>query len=190
MFPFEESITNLHNMSTNHFLNSKKFVDADPQSLADDAGVDLETYSLASCGASEESSKNPTAQCAIMCAVKNACQEGGIAAKLLRSMRKGIAQLSDGHFASQEAPGKWAATSNPPTAYTLDMAAKIIAGDQEDITKGSTLWLGVASQNALHARRPDLYLKDANGIIADRAAAGYGTVWVPGVPNTVFFSKR
>lgn len=172
-----------------HVLNEHKFVEADPQGLADSAGVDLETYALASCGASEESSKNPTAQLAIMCAIKNACSEGGIAAKLLKSMRHGVTQASDGHFASQEAPGKWAATSNPPTQYTLVTAAKVISGEVEDITEGSTLWLGTASQDAMHQRRPDLYPKDADGIIADRAAAGYRCVRIQGVPHTVFFSR-
>ena len=172
-----------------HVLNDRKFVDARPSGLADNAGVDLDTYALASAMQSEE--KTRAGRMAVGWAVRNYCHRHrcSVADQLLKSMRRGRRQPSHGHFASQEAPGKWASTASPPTAETLRMA-QIIQQDPPaipDPTGGATAWDSPSLQDLMHARDPLTYPKDSRQVAADRTAAGGREVMVDGVPNTRFW---
>lgn len=172
-----------------HVLNDRKFVDARPSGLAETAGVDLDTYALASAMQSEESRR--AGQVAVGWAVRNYCRRRGcsVSGQLLKSVRRGRRQPSHGHFASQEAPGKWASTARPPTAATLALAREILSDRPRiaDPTGGAEAWDSPALQDRMHALDPATYPKDSRQVAADRAAAGGVAVRVPGVPDTRFW---
>ena len=170
-----------------HALNGRKFVDARPSGLARAAGADLDTYALASCMESEEPTR--AGKVAVGWAVLNYCRRHRCSPSrlLLRSSLRGRRQPSDGHFASQEAPGKWASTARPPTAATLMLAAQLRAGELPDPTGGATSWDAPALQDELHARDPLTYPKDSRQVAADRVAAGGRAVRVPGASSTRFW---
>jgi len=170
-----------------HALNGQKFVDARPAGLARAAGVDLDTYALASAMQSEERAR--AGQVAVGWAVLNYCRRHrcSVSRLLLRSVYRGRRQPSDGHFGSQEAPGKWASTARAPTAATLILATQLRAGEVPDPTGGATAWDNPALQDELHARDPLTYPKDSRQVAADRVAAGGRTVQVRGVPDTRFW---
>jgi len=172
-----------------HVLNDRKFVDARPSGLAENAGVSLDEYSLASCMQSEESSR--AGRVAVGWAVRNYCRKHrcSVSEQLLKSVRRGRRHPSHGHFGSNEAPGKWASTANPPTAATLLLAREILSGRPEipDPTGGSSAWDNPELQNKKHAEDPLTYTKDADDVTVDRIAAGGEEVRVPGVPKTRFW---
>ena len=170
-----------------HVLNDRKFVDARPAGLARAAGVDLDTYALASAMQSEERAR--AGQVAVGWAVLNYCRRHrcSVSWRLLRSVVRGRRQPSDGHFGSQEAPGKWASTARSPTAVTLMLATQIQAGEVPDPTGGATAWDSPSLQDELHARDPSAYPKDSRQVAADRVAAGDRAVRVRGVPDTRFW---
>jgi hypothetical protein len=172
-----------------HVLNDRKFVDARPSGLADAAGVTLEVYALASCMQSEESRR--PGQVAVGWAVRNYCRRHrcSVADQLLKSVSHGRRRASHGHFASQEAAGKWASTAKPPTAGTLVLAQEILADRPRvpDPTGGASSWDSPALQDRKHAEDPATYPKDSRQVAADREAAGGVAVRVPGVPGTRFW---
>ena len=171
-----------------HVLNAQKFVEADPKGLAANAGVALDVYALASAMQSEESSD--AGRLAVGCAIRNAAKRSrvSIATKLLAAVKKGKRYPSHGYFGSQEAPGKWAATSKPPTAKTLQMAADIVANRVADPTRGAVQWDAPEAQNRMHKSNPETYPLDAAGVKTKRIAGRAREVWVPGVPHTRFWT--
>ncbi len=172
-----------------HVLNDRKFVDARPSGLADNAGVSLDVYALASAMQSEESSR--PGQIAVGWAIRNYCERHRcrVSDQLLKSVRRGRKQPSHGRFASQEAPGKWASTAKAPTATTLILAQEILSPTPRipDPTGGAIAWDSPSLQNRKHAEDPETYPKDAEDVAADRLAAGGEEIKVPGVPNTRFW---
>jgi hypothetical protein len=172
-----------------HALNERKFVDARPSGLADNAGVSLDAYSLASAMQSEESTR--AGQVAVGWAIRNYCERHRcrVSDQLLKSVRRGRRQPSHGHFASNEAPGKWASTAKPPTAATLLLAQEILSDRPRipDPTGGATAWDSPELQNRKHAEDPLTYTKDADDVAVDRMAAGGEEVRVPGVTKTRFW---
>lgn len=171
-----------------HVLNRQKFVDADPNGLARAAGVSLDAYALASAMQSEEGTHE--ARIAVGCAIRNYCRKHGVAvaAQLLRAVdKRGRRCPSHGRFGSQEAPGKWAATSKPPTANTLILAQQILAVPSPiaDPTRGATRWYAPAAQDAAHRRDPVLYSLDSEQLRAKLTSHGGKSV---AVGKTLFWS--
>ena len=174
-----------------HVLNSQKFVDADPKGLARAAGVSLDIYALASAMQSEE--KTHIGHIAIGCAIRNYCRKHkiSVAAQLLKAVDKHGRQCpSHGHFGAQEAPGKWASTSKPPTANTLILARQIleIPSPIVDPTQGAVRWYAPSMQDAAHQRNPNLYSLDSKQLMTKLRNAGGRMIFVPGIPDTIFWS--
>lgn len=171
-----------------HVTNARGVVEADPEGLARVSGYPLDIYALASCMQSEE--KTDKGRLAVGLAVWNAVKQNRkkIPTLLLFSKRKD----GNGHFGRQA--GRYAATSKPPTARTLQLAEAIIDGRVEDITKGAVQWDAPKAQDANH----QLYLKDpekypeyrfsSKDVEQKRKAAGRRMVMVPGVPETRFWA--
>ena len=172
-----------------HVLNDRKFVDARPYGLADNAGVSLDAYALASAMQSEESTR--AGQVAVGWTIRNYCARHccRVSDQLLKSIYRGRRQPSHGHFGSSEAPGKWASTARPPTAATLLLAREILSAVPRipDPTGGATAWDSPELQDRKHAEDPLTYTKDADDVAADRLAAGGEEVRVPGVTRTRFW---
>ena len=171
-----------------HEVNARGVVEADPAGLARVSGYPLDVYAMASCMQSEE--KHDKGRIAVGLAIWNAARKDRtrVPKLLLFSKRKD----GNGHFGSQA--GRYAATSHPPTARTLQLAESIIAGRVEDITKGAVQWDAPKAQDANHK----LYLKDpvkyhehrfsSKDIEKKRTDAGRRMVMVPGVTETRFWA--
>jgi hypothetical protein len=171
-----------------HAVNARGVVEASPAGLARASGYPLDVYAMASCMQSEE--KHDKGRLAVGLAVWNAARKdrSRIPQLLLFSKRKD----GRGHFGSQA--GRYAATSRPPTARTLQLAEAIIAGRVDDITKGAVQWDAPKAQDAnhqLYLRDPETYPEyrfSSKDIEAKRKDAGRRMVMVPGVIETRFWA--
>jgi hypothetical protein len=172
-----------------HALNPQGYVDADPASLAREAGVPLDVYALASCMQSEEDST--AGRLAVGCAARNHFHQArqSAATVLLRRADKhtGKRLPGDGHFGRQK--GRYAATSKPPTAMTLMLAANLLADPSpiEDATHGAVQWDAPKTQDRLHASDPASN-KTSTEIAELRRKAGARMIKIENVPSTRFWA--
>ena len=172
-----------------HILNQQGFVDADPASLAREAGVPLDVYALASCMQSEE--KNTAGRLAVGCAARNYFRHAkqSPASVLLRRADKhtGKRLAGDGHFGRQK--GRYAATSYPPTATTLMLAANLFADPSPipDATHGAVQWDAPEAQDRFHASDPTNNKTSAE-IAELRKRAGAHMIKLENVPSTRFWA--
>ena len=165
-----------------------------PEDLARLAGVPVDVYSLARCMEREEGTK--AGRIAVGWATRNEARKEKISVtKLLtrstikdKTTGKVSATFGDGFYGSQELH-KWAATTNPPSAGSIELAKQILAEPPKisDPTGGATQWDAPKAQDALHAKKPEKY-KTAAEIAAKRQAAGKKLVMVPGVTSTRFWA--
>jgi hypothetical protein len=169
-------------------VNARGVVETDPAGLARASGYPLDVYAMASCMQSEE--KHDKGRLAVGLAIWNAVRKDRkrIPKKLLFSARKD----GNGHFGEQA--GRYAATSLPPTARTLQLAEAIIAGRVEDITKGAVQWDAPKIQDENHKKylkNPEKYSQyrfSSKDIEKDRTDKGRRMVMVPGVAETRFWA--
>jgi hypothetical protein len=159
-------------------------VDADPAGLARANGVDLDLYALASAMQSEEGTDR--GRLAVGRAIWNAV--GGKRSRLVAKL------IPHGYFAAQDI-GQYAATSKPPTARTLDLAAAIIEGRVPDMTFGAVQWDAPKLQDhnyQLYLRDPVKYFRyrfDSKAIAKRRIDAGMKEINLPGIPETRFWAR-
>ena len=166
-----------------HVVGPSGLVEASPSGLARAAGVPLDVYVLASAMQSEEESEK--GQLAVGRAIWNAvgARRGRLVAKLIPTGQLG-----------RQTVNPYAATSRPPTARTLGLAQSIVEGRVPDFVEAAVQWDAPAAQDRLHAlylRDPKRYPKyrwSSADVAARRVAAGARMVWVPGVPDTRFWS--
>lgn len=171
-----------------HVTNARGVVEADPKGLASVSGYPLDVYAMASCMQSEE--KTDKGRLAVGLAIWNAVKKNRkkIPGLLLFSKRKD----GNGHFGRQA--GRYAATSIPPTARTLQLAMAVIDGRVEDITKGAVQWDAPKTQDANHQlflKNPEQYPEyrfSSKDIEQKRKEAGRRMVMVPGVNETRFWA--
>jgi hypothetical protein len=171
-----------------HVVNKRGVVEASPEGLALNSGYPLDVYAMASCMQSEE--KTPKGRFAVGLAIWNAVKKNRakIPGLLLFSKRKD----GNGFFGRQA--GRYAATSHPPSANTLQVAEAIIAGRVEDITDGAVQWDAPKAQDAnhqLYLKNPEKYPEyrfSSKDIEKKRTGAGRRMVLVPGVPETRFWA--
>ena len=176
-----------------HELNDEKWVDADPQGLADASGYSLDEYALASAAQSEDPSA--AGSVGIMWTVVNHCNalKTGIGKLLTTQMRKGVRGSGDGHFGAEATGGRYCSTAKPPTATMLEQARDILSDSPTigDPTGGATFWDGPHTQNVMHAKDPVKYTQDWPTRKARLMAKGLEPVEIPGVPamQTTFWRK-
>lgn len=176
-----------------HVLNEEKWVDADPQGLADASGYSLDEYALASAAQSEDASA--AGSVGIMWTVVNHCNAArtGIGKLLTTQMRKGVRGSGDGHFGSEATTGRYCSTASPPTAKMLEQARDILSDSPTigDPTGGATFWDGPHTQDVMHAKDPVKYTEDWATRKARLVAKGLEPVVIPGVPamQTTFWRK-
>lgn len=172
-----------------HQVNAHGVVEADPEGLAFASGYPLDVYAMASCMQSEE--RTPKGHLAVGLAIWNAAQKNRshIPNLLLFSTNR------DGNGRFGEQAGRYAATSHPPTAKTLQLAEAIILGRVEDITDGAIQWDAPKAQDRNHQlflRDPVKYHKyrfSSKDIEAKRIKEKRRPVFVPGVPDTRFWAR-
>lgn len=167
-----------------HVVNKRGIVEADPRGLAAVASVSLEQYALASAMQSEE--HDDRGRLAVGRAIWNASR--GKRSRILKLL------LPYGKLGQQGIVSPYAATSNPPTARTLDLAAAIMDGRVPDFVEGAVQWDAPAAQDAMHAKwlkdpkAHPKYRYDSKQIAEQREAGGARMVRVPGVPHTRFWT--
>lgn len=158
-------------------------VEASPAGLARAAGVDLNTYALASAMQSEE--KSDRGRLAVGRAIWNAVR--GRKSEIFPKLAPG------GRFGSQEV-NPYAATSRGPTARTIDLARAIVDGRVSDFVERAVQWDSPATQDRLHAlyladpAKHPKYRRSSADVARKRIAGGAREVRLPGVPDTRFWT--
>jgi hypothetical protein len=166
-----------------HVVDDRGVVLADPKGLADVAGVPLVQYALASMMQSEE--KTDRGRLAVGRAAWNMAR--GNPKRLLKLL------IPRGRFGSQTI-NPYAATSKPPTARTLDLAAAILVGRVPDFLKGAVQWDAPKVQDRNHQKflaNPAKYPKykyDSKAIAEIRKSKGATMVILADVPETRFWT--
>lgn len=143
---------------------------ANPEVLATENGLDIDTYSLARMVMSEASVLGPAGMKAVGFAAKNYADSAGktLSALLLRA--KGEA---NGFYGKQD-QGRYAATSRDPSQSAIEAAIAVMGGYEGDPTEGADQW-----------DSPWAY-SDPNRaavVAATRQAAGKSKVVIPGIPE-------
>lgn len=166
-----------------HVPNERGVVEASPSGLARVAGVPLDVYVLASAMQSEEGSDR--GRLAVGRAIWNVVR--GRRHKLVRKL------IPSGSLGEQSV-NPYAATTQPPTARTLELARAIVAGRVPDFVAGAVQW----DSPELQDRRHQLYLADparypkyrwsSTDVARRRAAGGAREVRIDGVPATRFWT--
>lgn len=126
-------------------------VDGDPLELATQAGLDLETYALARCLASEHGLAADAYLTAVGWAVRNKAAERGV--RISRLLTDGAGTTGDGYFGEQKAAAgtKYASTRVDPDERHVRVAATVTAS-AVDPTGGATHFFSPRAQDALAAR--------------------------------------
>jgi hypothetical protein len=147
-----------------------------PSDLADQAGLDLESYSLARLIASEEGRSNNSIKAAVAWAVLNHARSSGKSVTSLLTHAKlgahsgsygtqrNIEQGTDGYNGSD----RYASTSSDPYEGDGTIAAAVVSGQLPDPTGGAEYFDRPAGE-------------DADRVAANRAAAGLVLADVVGV---------
>lgn len=168
--------------------DAEGFVLDKPADLAKQAGLDIETYTLARFLGSEYSSGNFTEKAGIAWAIRNRARQRGWT--LLRLATETTKYGNRGLYGSQE-HGRFASTSRDPTGRDAYVAAQVLAGAVPDPTGGSDKFFDPQAQTALHKTKPELYRSVAD-LIAKWQGEGSEIVRVSGTDSSklVFFRPR
>jgi hypothetical protein len=150
-----------------------------PLELAAAADVDVETYALARCLASEHAADPTPYLRAVGWAVKNKARERRVS--LLVQLTDGAGERGDGYFGEQKAKAgtKYASTARDPHERHIEVAREIVYEAIPDFTGGATHFFSPRAQDQLAAKaaagdeRYAKYLgKDAAFIFASWSAKG------------------
>ena len=159
-----------------------------PDSLAARAGYDVDLYSLARVGQSEESGLGSIC---VMFATKNWARKKKLSiTKLVTTARMKdndgnyVVAPGDGLYGSQK--HRYCATDHDPTDNMLNNAKNVISGTISDPTNGATHWDNPTLQDKRHEIDPDSN-PSSEEIASRREASGMHMVIVEGVSNTRFW---
>jgi len=135
---------------------TKGIVQEDPQTLADAAGVNLEVYSLARVGQSEEGLSSDRAKIAVMYACKRHADKQG--KSITEVVTAGNPKRSDyeeanGHYGRQGIH-PYCTTIATPTSNTIALAQSVYDEVAIDETEGAQFWDNPHTQDVLHAVQP------------------------------------
>ena len=135
---------------------AKGIVSEEPQTLADIAGVDLETYSLARVGQSEEGLSSDRAKIAVMYACKNHASKQGksITAVVTRGNPKRTDYAAANGRYGRQGIHPYCTTIAAPTQHTLELAQQVIDGTADDETQGAQWWDNPHTQDILATAYP------------------------------------
>jgi hypothetical protein len=153
----------------------KGVVSDDPQTLADAAGVDLETYSLARVGQSEEGLSSDRAKIAVMYACKHHSEHTG--KSITEIVTTGNPKRSDyadaqGHYGRQGIH-PYCTTIAAPSSNTLALAAQVMEGTATDETQGAQFFDNPHTQDALALANP--YHEETDPVTGKVTHKGYHT---------------
>jgi hypothetical protein len=128
----------------------------DPQVLADAAGVDVETYSLARVGQSEEGLSSDRAKTAVMYAVKNHAARSfkTITAVVTAGSKKRSDYDAVNGYYGRQGIHPYCSSIAAPTANTLALAAAVMDGSANDETQGAQWFDNPHTQDLLALANP------------------------------------
>ncbi len=169
------------------------WIEQEPQALADAAGVDLETYSLARAGRSEGGASKGK-RVAVMWAMMNHARRanGGDITATVTGPAKAPAP---GLYGAQNIPhgkggaARYVSTRFSPRTEDITLAQQIQAGEISDPTRGSEFFFEPALQELLVASGETGYSAGAQTVINRWKANGYEPVHAPGALGVLFFRK-
>jgi hypothetical protein len=134
----------------------KGVVPEEPQTLADAAGVDLETYSLARVMQSEEGLSSDRAKIAVGYATINHSRRTG--KTITDIVTRGNPKRSDYVVANgrygRQGIHPYCSTIAAPTSHTIELAQSVIDGIADDETDGAQWWDNPHTQDVLHLAQP------------------------------------
>lgn len=159
-----------------------------PSTLALQARVSVEDYSLARTIGSEFASGTFTEKLAIGSVVRNEARRRGVS--LLRLTTDTSRFGNKGLYGTQE-HGRYVATTRDPSEEDVYVAQGILRGAFHDPTGGAVNFFNPGAQSRLHASNPGLY-DTPEAFIANRAREGKVAIAVPGTDhrNLLFFRPR
>lgn len=140
-----ETITGRGARVTRYPANAVGIVEADPQDIADEAGVSLDVYAMARMIGSEEPHADATTKAAVGWSLMNEANRRGssVSSVLLRAIRR----EANGHFGSQKdkdpsSPNyqdsdRYATTALDPYEDDITIAQGIFDGSIDDLTNGA-----------------------------------------------------
>jgi len=135
-------------------------VPGNPVDLAADKGIDLEVYSLARVGQSEEGMSSDRAKIAVMYACKRHAERQGQTITYI--VTRGNQERTDfqaaiGHYGRQGIH-PYCTTIAEPKSHTIELAKQVIDGTLPDETDGAQWWDNPFAQAVLakvHPRKQD-----------------------------------
>lgn len=153
---------------TNAPVGPDGFVRADPRALAAQAGVGVETYTLARFLASEHASGTPLEKAVIAWAILNKAHQRGssilrMATTVVHGPRGDKTVWDSGLYGRQDMqawkPGanRYAATARDPTAQDIYVASMVLGNAWPDVTRGGDQFFDPRTQARLHERDPATY---------------------------------
>lgn len=163
-------------------------VPGSPEELAASAGIDVDAYSLARVGQSEETGLGSIA---CMWATKNEAKRS----KLTPTQLVVRARMKDDNGNVIVAPGngqygtqkhRFCATDHDPSQTMMDNAVAIMDGRLADPTNGAHHWDAPALQDLEHERDPDNH-PSSEEIARRREASGWHMVLIDGVTKTRYW---
>jgi hypothetical protein len=155
-------------------------VPEDPQELADLASVDLEVYTLARIGQSEEW-PNSKGMLAVMFAALNYSDRTGKTVTEVATAgnpKRSDYAVANGRYGRQGIH-PYCSTIAAPSAKSLAIAESVWFGTVKDPTHGARFWDNPRTQDILHAANPAKYKSSAE-IAERRRKDGLEMVNVPG----------
>jgi len=166
-------------------LSDDGLIQVDPQQLADDAGLGLDTYALARALKSEHGNDPDAYLVAVAWAIRNYAAERG------RSVFQVITAGGNGagFFGAQNARAgtKYVSSAQDPDERHVTVAVHVLGDQILDPTGGATHFYSPKAQDALAARAESGYGRDAAAVDAAWRAPGglYAEGAVPVVPPGV-----
>lgn len=159
-----------------------------PEELALDAGYDVDVYSLARVGQSEESGLGSIC---VMFATQTEANRANLSitqlvtrARMKDAEGKIIDAPGDGQYGTQL--HRYCSTAEDPSTDMLEKAGQVRANAITDPTNGAHHWDNPSLQDREHAKNPDKN-RSSEEIASRREASGWHMVIVDGVPKTRFW---
>lgn len=156
-----------------------------PAILAQQAGLDIEVYSLARMASSEHGNDPDEYIRAICWAVRNSAgyQPNGVAITVKVTRRSG--SVLSGFYGDQATkPIAYVSTMFDPRERHVRIAREVLALPKSaDPTLGATNFYSPKAQDALHARDPKVWTKNAAQVDVDWRKTGLASVVVAGVDS-------
>jgi hypothetical protein len=166
---------------TSSTLGASGIIEESPAELAEQAGVNIDVYSLARTISSEQETKSPSGPelIGVACVVVNEARARGLTVTDLVTS----SSVGGGMYGSQSVGPRYVATSKDPYERDITIAAGVLDGSIPDITQGARHFFSPATQDILHSRDEAKY-KSADDVDAKWRKDGYFPIVIDDVDDS------